>query len=227
MERYWKPIKTFLNHTRHISLFIILKKTCISSSSTGLARSYVAMAMTAAITLAAAFCSFWSVSAQQHCDIYKGSWVRDDSYPLYDSSSCPFSRREFDCKRYGRPDDDYLKFRWQPADCDLQKSAIAISKSLSFSAWIKEIIPDRWWCRFDGENLLRRWAGKKVMLVGDSLTLNQYISLLCMVHAAVPNATYDFTRDSSGIYTATFQVLISMSNWMELIKLLFFKNKIK
>ncbi|XP_042426058.1 protein trichome birefringence-like 38 [Zingiber officinale] len=137
------------------------------------------MAMTAAITvLAALSCSFWAVSAQQ-CDIYNGSWVRDDSYPLYDSASCPFIRREFDCQRYGRPDHDYLKFRWQPADCDLPK--------------------------FDGENLLRRWAGKKVMLVGDSLTLNQYISLLCMVHAAVPNAVYNYTRGSDGTYTATFQ----------------------
>lgn len=60
--------------------------------------------------------------------------------------------------------------------------------------------------RFDGENLLRRWAGKKVMLVGDSLTLNQYISLLCMVHAAVPNAAYNYTTDSFGTHTATFQV---------------------
>lgn len=92
-----------------------------------------------------------------------GAWVVDESYPLYDSARCPFIRDEFACARFGRPDTMYLKYRWQlDAPCAQP--------------------------RFDGAALLRMWGGKTVMFVGDSLALNQYESLLCMLHAAAPGA---------------------------------------
>lgn len=49
-------------------------------------------------------------------------------------------------------------------------------------------------CRFRGENLLRRLRGKKLLFVGDSLSLNQWQSLTCMLHAAVPQNNYTITR---------------------------------
>ncbi|CAD5188382.1 unnamed protein product [Musa acuminata subsp. malaccensis] len=122
--------------------------------------------------------SAWGVGA--HCDLYNGRWVEDESYPLYDSRSCPFVRKEFDCLRYGRPDTKYLKFRWEPAGtCDLP--------------------------RFDGVKLMRTLGGKKVMFVGDSLTLNQYLSFLCLLHAAVPNATLSFSSDNRSLSAVTFE----------------------
>ncbi|XP_024312636.1 protein trichome birefringence-like 38 isoform X3 [Brachypodium distachyon] len=99
-------------------------------------------------------------SSSSSCDLFQGRWVADASYPLYNTSSCPFLPDVFDCRRNGRPDDTYLKFRWSPAACRLPT--------------------------FDGLDFLRRWRGKTVMFVGDSLSMNQWVSLACMLHAALP-----------------------------------------
>ncbi|KAK1278206.1 hypothetical protein QJS04_geneDACA020876 [Acorus gramineus] len=61
-------------------------------------------------------------SAASHiCDIFQGSWVKDDSYPLYREGSCPHIDEPFDCFRNGRPDLNYQKLRWQPDDCDIPR----------------------------------------------------------------------------------------------------------
>ncbi|KAI4382965.1 hypothetical protein MLD38_008853 [Melastoma candidum] len=112
------------------------------------------------------------------CDIYQGSWVYDESYPVYDSSACPYVRREFNCLKYGRTDTLYLRYRWRPHDCDLQ--------------------------RFDGEEFLRRFRGKSIMYVGDSLSLNNWQSLICLLHAAVPDSSIVQSTNGS-ISAVTFQ----------------------
>ncbi|KAK8622617.1 hypothetical protein V6N13_117526 [Hibiscus sabdariffa] len=98
------------------------------------------------------------------CDYFKGSWVQDDSYPLYNSASCPFINKAFDCQKNGRPDKLYLKYKWKPTACSLP--------------------------RFNGLDFLRKMKGKKILFVGDSISVNMWQSLLCMVHAAVPQAKY-------------------------------------
>uniref|UniRef100_A0ACD5ZZB8 Uncharacterized protein n=1 Tax=Avena sativa TaxID=4498 RepID=A0ACD5ZZB8_AVESA len=107
--------------------------------------------------------------AAASCDLFRGRWVADASYPMYDASSCPFVPDVFDCRRNGRPDSTYLKLRWSPAACRLP--------------------------RFDGLDFLERWRGKTVMFVGDSLSMNQWVSLACMLHAAAPDpARVSFTK---------------------------------
>ncbi|KAJ8435587.1 hypothetical protein Cgig2_021741 [Carnegiea gigantea] len=114
----------------------------------------------------------------QQCNIYQGHWIWDDSYPLYDASSCHITRKEFDCLKYGRTDKFYLKYRWQPDQCDIP--------------------------RFDGKDFLRRMRGKKIMYIGDSISLNHWLSMVCLLHAAVPNS--NITMQSSGAITSwTFQ----------------------
>ncbi|CAI9761254.1 unnamed protein product [Fraxinus pennsylvanica] len=97
----------------------------------------------------------------QSCDFYKGSWVKDENYPLYRAGSCPYVDEAFDCQNNGRPDYEYLKWRWKPDECDLP--------------------------RFNATDFLVRLSGKRLMLVGDSMNRNQFESLLCLLREALPD----------------------------------------
>ena len=59
--------------------------------------------------------------SQEYCDIFKGSWVYDESYNLYSGDQCPYSSSAFNCQKNGRGDFEYSKWRWQPLDCDIPR----------------------------------------------------------------------------------------------------------
>lgn len=65
--------------------------------------------------------SFIEEKNSRFCDVTKGKWVFDESYPLYSHSSCPFIDEGFSCEANGRLDKDYTKWRWQPRDCDIPR----------------------------------------------------------------------------------------------------------
>ncbi|CAK9164190.1 unnamed protein product [Ilex paraguariensis] len=115
---------------------------------------------------------------QTSCALFMGSWVHDDTYPIYQSSACPTIDPEFNCQMYGRPDSDYLKYRWKPANCELP--------------------------RFNGLDFLLKLKGKTVMFVGDSLGRNQWESLICLISAAVPHSPIQMSR---GDPLSTFKFL--------------------
>lgn len=102
------------------------------------------------------------------CDLFQGSWFIDPFFPPYNEVTCPFIEKEFNCQKNGRPDHNYLIFRWKPLGCDLP--------------------------RFDGLGFLRRFQGKSIMFVGDSLSRDQWQSLTCLLYTAAPNLNYNLTR---------------------------------
>lgn len=126
-----------------------------------------------------------SSSSSSECDVTHGRWVYDESYPLYTSNSCPFIDEGFSCEANGRSDNDYMKWRWQPYDCDLP--------------------------RFNATKLLEMIRGKRLLFVGDSMNRNQWESMLCVLFGAVkdPKRVYEvhgrkITKEK-GNYSFKFQ----------------------
>ncbi|OIV95457.1 hypothetical protein TanjilG_06919 [Lupinus angustifolius] len=93
------------------------------------------------------------------CDFFDGEWVKDDSYPLYESGSCTdLIDEQFNCIRNGRLDKNYQKYKWKPKGCTLP--------------------------RLDGHRLLDLLRGKRLVFVGDSLNRNMWESLICILRNA-------------------------------------------
>ncbi|KAL8551813.1 hypothetical protein ACS0TY_000751 [Phlomoides rotata] len=100
-------------------------------------------------------------SSLRSCDFSKGKWVYDQTYPLYDAT-CPYLSSAVTCRKNGRPDSDYEKWKWKPDGCSMP--------------------------RFDALDFLGRMRRKRIMLVGDSIMRNQWESLVCLVQSVVPTA---------------------------------------
>jgi len=61
------------------------------------------------------------------CDVFSGSWALGDGPAAYTGYSCPLIDAEFNCQLYGRPDSDYLRYRWKPAGCELPRYVTPMS----------------------------------------------------------------------------------------------------
>lgn len=90
-----------------------------------------------------------------NCDLFKGHWVPDDRGSRYTNSSCATIPESNNCFKQGRKDDDFLKWRWKPNECDLP--------------------------RFDAKVFLDMVRGNKMAFIGDSVARNQMESLLCLL----------------------------------------------
>ncbi|XP_049366296.1 protein trichome birefringence-like 33 [Solanum verrucosum] len=115
---------------------------------------------------------------EKDCNLFNGKWIWDESNrPLYNESECPYLLPQVTCQEHGRPDKDYLYWRWQPNDC---------------------LIP-----RFNASLMLENLRGKRMMFVGDSLNRGQFTSMVCLLHKIVPNDAKSLDKvDSFTIFTA-------------------------
>ncbi|XP_072995273.1 protein trichome birefringence-like 26 [Typha latifolia] len=94
-------------------------------------------------------------SLKEQCDLFDGKWVPNPSEPAYTNSSCKFIDPPQNCMTNGRPDTEYLHWRWQPYGCDLPP--------------------------FDAQKFLCAMRNKGWALIGDSIFRNQIESLLCLL----------------------------------------------
>lgn len=108
-----------------------------------------------------------NVLNKKECDITKGKWVFDESYPLYTNASCRYIDEGFNCGTNGRLDKNYMKWRWQPQHCDIP--------------------------RFNATQMLELIRGKRLVFVGDSINRNQWESMLCLLMGAIkdPRKVYE------------------------------------
>ncbi|KAK4789938.1 hypothetical protein SAY86_017242 [Trapa natans] len=95
------------------------------------------------------------------CDIFDGSWVRDDLKPRYSAGSCPYIDRDFNCHLNGRPDEEFVKWRWKPNACEIP--------------------------RLNSTDFLEKLRGKRLVFVGDSLNRNMWESLVCILRDSLRN----------------------------------------
>ncbi|XP_021842453.2 protein trichome birefringence-like 38 [Spinacia oleracea] len=111
---------------------------------------------------------------KKKCNIFDGSWVYkpEDKNGSYDVLSCPFVEEKMSCHKNGRPDFEFLKWRWEAKDCEIPM--------------------------FNGKDMMERLRNKRVILVGDSLNRNMWESLACLLHSSIPSSGVQL-RDNSTV----------------------------
>jgi len=97
---------------------------------------------------------FFAVSSAK-CDLFTGDWIPDPTGPLYTNVTCHHIQDFQNCLLNGRPDVNYLFWRWKPRDCDLPRFSPS-----QFLASVK----NKWWA-----------------FIGDSIARNHVQSLICIL----------------------------------------------
>ncbi|KAM7260977.1 hypothetical protein ACFE04_026452 [Oxalis oulophora] len=90
------------------------------------------------------------------CDLFTGVWIPYPPGSVYTNVTCPVIENHQNCMTNGRPDSEYLYWRWKPRDCDLP--------------------------RFDPVRFLDSMRNKWWAFLGDSISRNHVQSLLCILY---------------------------------------------
>ena len=100
------------------------------------------------------------------CDIFTGEWVSDPTGPWYTNSTCNSIQQHQNCMMNGRPDTDYIYWRWSPFECKLPA--------------------------FDPKMFLHFMRNKSMAFIGDSISRNQVQSLFCILSQVQVSCPYSF-----------------------------------
>ncbi|KAG2552689.1 protein trichome birefringence-like 3 isoform X2 [Panicum virgatum] len=115
----------------------------------------------------------------RRCSTTEGYWAYNWTKRLpYTDQTCPFVDRQISCQRNGRPDSDYLYWDWHLDGCTLP--------------------------RFDPAAVLEKLRGKRMLFVGDSLQMGQWLSFVCLVNSALHYSARTMERTTTlSVFTAT------------------------
>lgn len=91
----------------------------------------------------------------KECDIFTGKWVPYLKGPYYTNATCNLMIDQQNCMKFGRPDTEFMRWRWRPDECELPF--------------------------FNAVQFLELVRGKSMAFVGDSVGRNQMQSLLCLL----------------------------------------------
>lgn len=100
------------------------------------------------------------IDDQEKCDIFTGEWIPNPAAPYYTNKTCWAIHEHQNCMKYGRPDSDFMKWRWKPDGCDLPL--------------------------FNPFQFLDIVRGKSLAFVGDSVGRNQMQSMICLLSRVMP-----------------------------------------
>jgi len=89
------------------------------------------------------------------CDIFTGEWVPNPKAPYYTNKTCWAIHEHQNCMKYGRPDSEFMKWKWKPNGCELPV--------------------------FNPFQFLELMRGKSMAFVGDSVGRNQMQSMICLL----------------------------------------------
>ncbi|KAE8022148.1 hypothetical protein FH972_007978 [Carpinus fangiana] len=111
-----------------------------------------------------------SIKYGKKCNIFRGKWLQHHNIaPYYTNATCREIFDQQNCMKFGRPDTEFLKWRWKPDECELPL--------------------------FDAVQFLELVKGKSMAFVGDSLGRNQMQSLLCLLASVGYPIDVSYTKD--------------------------------
>ncbi|KAH7532843.1 hypothetical protein FEM48_Zijuj04G0065500 [Ziziphus jujuba var. spinosa] len=110
-----------------------------------------------------------SSSSTNECDLFSGEWVPNPKAPYYTNKTCWAIHEHQNCMKYGRPDSEYMKWRWKPDGCELPI--------------------------FNPAQFLELVRGKSLAFVGDSVGRNQMQSLICLLSRVEYPIDVSYTPD--------------------------------